>query len=203
MLSFLTVCKCYHFVLSFFLVQDGRYHLCYHLMLSFFVIISPFFFFLKTWHTPNSQLFCYTVYLKKIINRLICTVWNNKMQYIYSINEASRVPWLTSANHWIYEHQSSHARLKYAVYNNMIYLVCAENLKSVTFIYVLGLNYVISMELRKDLRTNKKHNWTIKGSSKIGTLQKIYQSVIQSKIYVNLHFLIFSYSLYAYHWLIN
>jgi hypothetical protein len=43
---------CYHFshfanviifVLSFFLVQHGCYHLCYHLMLSFFVIISPLF----------------------------------------------------------------------------------------------------------------------------------------------------------------
>jgi hypothetical protein len=32
-------------MLSFFLVQDGCYHLCYHLMLSFFVIISPFFLF--------------------------------------------------------------------------------------------------------------------------------------------------------------
>jgi hypothetical protein len=29
------------FVLSFFLVHVGCYHLCYHLMLSFFVIISP------------------------------------------------------------------------------------------------------------------------------------------------------------------
>ncbi len=43
---------CYHFsqfanviifVLSFFLVQEGCYHLCCHLMLSFFVIISPLF----------------------------------------------------------------------------------------------------------------------------------------------------------------
>ncbi len=43
---------CYHFsqfanviifVLPFFLVQHGCYHLCYHLMLSFFVIISPLF----------------------------------------------------------------------------------------------------------------------------------------------------------------
>ena len=31
------------FVLSFFLVPVGCYHLCYHLMLSFFVIISPLF----------------------------------------------------------------------------------------------------------------------------------------------------------------
>ena len=31
------------FVLSFFLVDVGCYHLCYHLMLSFFVIISPLF----------------------------------------------------------------------------------------------------------------------------------------------------------------
>ncbi len=64
MLSFDVIIWCYHlwyviiwcyhfsqfanviiFVLSFFLVQDGCYHLCYHLMLSFFVIISPFFLF--------------------------------------------------------------------------------------------------------------------------------------------------------------
>jgi hypothetical protein len=43
MLSFLTVCKCYHFCVIIFLVQDGRYQLCYHLMLSFFVIISTLF----------------------------------------------------------------------------------------------------------------------------------------------------------------
>jgi hypothetical protein len=49
---FYVIILCYHFsqfanviifVLSFFLVQDGCYHLCYHLMLSFFVIISPLF----------------------------------------------------------------------------------------------------------------------------------------------------------------
>ncbi len=43
---------CYHFsqfanviifVLSFFLVQHGCFHLCYHLMFSFFVLISPLF----------------------------------------------------------------------------------------------------------------------------------------------------------------
>jgi hypothetical protein len=64
MLSFVVIICCYHlfyviiwcyhfsqfgnviiFVLSFFLVQDGHYHLCYQLMLSFFVIISPFFLF--------------------------------------------------------------------------------------------------------------------------------------------------------------
>ncbi len=53
MLSFFDVIIwCYHlglsfdviiFVLSFFLVQDGCYHLCYHLLLSFFVIISLLF----------------------------------------------------------------------------------------------------------------------------------------------------------------
>jgi hypothetical protein len=45
MLSFSQFANVIIFVLSFFLVQDGCYHLCYHLMLSFFVIISPFFLF--------------------------------------------------------------------------------------------------------------------------------------------------------------
>ena len=53
MLSFFNVIIwCFHLVLSFIL--------CYHLMLSFDVIIycyhfPPFFFFLKTWHTPIYQ----------------------------------------------------------------------------------------------------------------------------------------------------
>jgi hypothetical protein len=69
MLSLNVIIWCYHFsqfenviifVLSFFLVQHGCYHLCYHIMLSYNVIsfcyhFPPFFFFLKTWHTHLQQ----------------------------------------------------------------------------------------------------------------------------------------------------
>ncbi len=56
---------CYHFsqsanviifVLSFFFVHVGCYHLCYHLMLSYFVIISPL-----------SCIFCYHLVLSFIL----------------------------------------------------------------------------------------------------------------------------------------
>jgi hypothetical protein len=65
--SFGVIFWCYHFsqfanviivVLSFFLVQDGCYHLCYHLMLSFFVIISPLFSF--SWKRDTRSV-CKTV----------------------------------------------------------------------------------------------------------------------------------------------
>ncbi len=66
MLSFFDVIIwCYHFsqfanviifVLSFFLVQDGCYHLCYHLMLSFLLSFPPFFLFPEKWHTPTNLL---------------------------------------------------------------------------------------------------------------------------------------------------
>jgi hypothetical protein len=54
---------CYHFsqsanviifVLSFYLVQHGCYHLCYHFMLSFFVIIYPLFSF--SWKRDTQYL---------------------------------------------------------------------------------------------------------------------------------------------------
>ncbi len=58
---------CYHFsqfsnliifVLSFFLAQDGCYHLCYHFMLSFLLSFPPFFLFPENvTHSKNWPIF--------------------------------------------------------------------------------------------------------------------------------------------------
>ena len=63
MLSFLTVCKCYHFCVIIF--PCTAWVLSF--MLSFNVIIfcyhfPPFFFFLKTWHTPKAGTAVRTIY---------------------------------------------------------------------------------------------------------------------------------------------
>ena len=47
------------FVLSFFLVQDGCYHLCYHLMLSFLLSFPPFFLFPE--NVTHSGLYLYVI----------------------------------------------------------------------------------------------------------------------------------------------
>jgi hypothetical protein len=58
------------FMLSFFLVPVGCYHLCYHLMLSFIVIISPLFLFPE--NVTHSH--CYTVVLKMSSKHNIVTI---------------------------------------------------------------------------------------------------------------------------------
>ncbi len=74
---FYVIIWCYHFsqfanviifVLSFFLVQDGCYHLCYHLMLSFFVIISSLSYFSWKRDTLTKEYkieICHKTYFKK------------------------------------------------------------------------------------------------------------------------------------------
>ncbi len=75
---YVIIFPCTYFVLSFTLSVLGYYHLCYHMMLSFFTVIKcynfcviifpciiyviiycyhfpPFFFLLKTWHTPKEN----------------------------------------------------------------------------------------------------------------------------------------------------
>jgi len=76
---FYVIIWCYHFsqfanviffVLSFFLIQDGCYHLSYHLMLSFFVIISPLFSFSWKRDTLIMGMNYYTVGLPQAKVRL-------------------------------------------------------------------------------------------------------------------------------------
>ncbi len=85
--SFNVFIWCYHFsqfanviifVLSFFLVQHGCYHLCYHLMLLFFVIISPFFLFPENVTHSVIRLVGNTtekIYVDKIRHRMRYTVF--------------------------------------------------------------------------------------------------------------------------------
>ncbi len=85
---------CYHFsqfanviifVLSFFLVQHGCYHLCYHLTLSFFVIISPLFSF--SWKR-DTLVYYYTCKVWKTWTTRKSTDWTTfyKTHFQYSRN---------------------------------------------------------------------------------------------------------------------
>jgi hypothetical protein len=57
MLSFLTVCKCYHFCAIIFPCTGGVLSFMLSFNVIIFVFIFPlFFFFLKTWHTPRPDV---------------------------------------------------------------------------------------------------------------------------------------------------